>query len=348
MPHEVTERDALILGVIEYLGFMPPDELERGVEVYKISEDPTVDLPAVLVGTGRIIRQHMDAIEAVADARLAAEKTISAPHRVTSAVELDAVAAKKEDARQRAALAGAFSARSKEDVRSAWEAHRKKGSEAESAEPEAKTEPRPRLRPLQRPTFERVKRSRARPAAPRQEEPPPNELRKIEPQPIKKPAFERVRRSVPEPKKDVSQGKQFVPSWVKKKGEAPVEEEPVEAEPEVQEEHEDVEKHLQAFVARALRSRLHQQALEELVTNRITVIDSHELAKSLGAKEREVRRALDDWRACGIVKQLGSHPYALSPGSKDLRMIKTFLKLWAQPNWHPKLLRMILAEESKD
>jgi len=149
---------------------------------------------------------------------------------------------------------------------------------------------------------------------------------------------------------DIPDSKKFVPSWMRKK--EATEEGPAEGEPKAaekpEEKGEDVDKLMESLVARALRSRLHQRTLEELIRNRITVIDSHELAKSLEAKERQVRRVLDDWRACGIVKQLGSHPYGLSPGKKDLEAIKTFLKLWTQPAWHAKLLRRILAQESKE
>ena len=67
MPHELTQRDELILAVMECLEFMPRDELEHGVEVYRISTVPTVDLPGVLVETGRIAKKHTDAVLAVAD-----------------------------------------------------------------------------------------------------------------------------------------------------------------------------------------------------------------------------------------------------------------------------------------
>ncbi len=133
MPHELTERDDLILRVVECLGFVPEDELKHGAEVYKISDDPTVSLPSVLVETGRMSKKHMDAVEAVVDARLAAEKSLAATHRVSSSEKMDEITREKEEARKRAAEAGVFSARSKKDVKSAWAAY-KKG--ADSAQPE--------------------------------------------------------------------------------------------------------------------------------------------------------------------------------------------------------------------
>ena len=133
MPHELTQRDELILAVMECLEFMPRDELEHGVEVYRISTDPTVDLPGVLVETGRIAKKHMDAVLAVADAKVEAEERAGG-RRISSADKLDEIAREKDSARERAASAGAFSARTKKDVKSAWAAYRKKAGAAVSEE----------------------------------------------------------------------------------------------------------------------------------------------------------------------------------------------------------------------
>lgn len=141
----------------------------------------------------------------------------------------------------------------------------------------------------------------------------------------------------------------YVPSWKqKRRSHSDEEESPEEAEPSPKEsalaEH---EKRLQHIVKHIVHTRQHERVLDLLIRRRMNVVEPGEVAENLGIREGDIRTILEDLKRSGVIKDIGTHPYALAPGHRDLEDLKFFFRLWQQGEWHSKILALILEHEKK-
>lgn len=146
----------------------------------------------------------------------------------------------------------------------------------------------------------------------------------------------------------------FVPSWKRRQAETSLDEPdqaesaPVETSPDPHlETIEEQEEHLKHIIRHVVKSRTHEAVLDFLVKRRMNIVEPTEVAKGLALKDKQVRQILDDLRHTGIIKDIGTHPYALSPSKKDLADLKFFFNKWQIPDWHSKMLTWILDQENK-
>ncbi len=100
-----------------------------------------------------------------------------------------------------------------------------------------------------------------------------------------------------------------------------------------------------AFVEKFVRSRLHQYLLANLAPMRAGVADPKALAKTTGAKKKEVVDILRDWRLKGILKTVGEFPFYYDPREEHKKAIELFLRAWRDPGEHPRLLVKIMEYE---
>ncbi|HHN46810.1 MAG TPA: hypothetical protein ENN09_05145 [Planctomycetes bacterium] len=142
----------------------------------------------------------------------------------------------------------------------------------------------------------------------------------------------------------------FVPSWQRKREEEP-EPSPGSADGKNAVPSSDVqtieeqEERIKRVIRHIIKSRMHEAVLDYLIKRRMNIVEPAEVAKGLALKERDVRDMLDDLRHAGVIKDIGTHPYALSPGKKDLDELKFFFKLWQDGAWHSKILTWLLEHE---
>jgi hypothetical protein len=106
---------------------------------------------------------------------------------------------------------------------------------------------------------------------------------------------------------------------------------------------------LQAFVRRVVPSTIHHQCLEVMLKKRLNYVMPNRLAREAGCKERDARRVLEDWKAAGIAQQDHEEvfQYVIAPSKIDLALIREFMTLWSDSDWHSKLLSWILEAESR-
>ena len=159
------------------------------------------------------------------------------------------------------------------------------------------------------------------------------------------------------PSEDTSGKGGFVPSW-KRKAQEPAEapdKEAVKQEGIFREEVstgpaqtiQEQEERLKHFIRHVVRSRTHQAILDFLIKHKMGVVEPLEVVKGLTLKEKQVRQILDDLRHSGVIKDIGTHPYALSPSKKELDDMKFFFNKWGDSQWHPKILAWILDQEKE-
>jgi hypothetical protein len=101
---------------------------------------------------------------------------------------------------------------------------------------------------------------------------------------------------------------------------------------------------IRAFIKRVVPSMLHQHALEIVLKKRLSSISPTRLSEETGCKEREARRILEDWKGAGVARQDDPEifQYMIIPSKPDLALIREFLTLWNDPEWHQKLLGWII------
>ena len=104
-------------------------------------------------------------------------------------------------------------------------------------------------------------------------------------------------------------------------------------------------KAVDAFVWQFVRSLAHQTILATLAKRGAGVADPKELAEALGMKQSAVKKVLDDWRLRGFMKKIVTYPYYYSPTDKEKVAVDLFLKMWAKPEEHKRLMAMILEIE---
>jgi len=102
---------------------------------------------------------------------------------------------------------------------------------------------------------------------------------------------------------------------------------------------------LDAFLEKYIRSRLHQLIMEKLTLMRAGVADPKSLAKSCGAKERDVIKVLKDWRLKGLLTTVHTFPYYYDPPPKFQETAELFMKSWRNEHEHNRLLMKILEYE---
>jgi hypothetical protein len=164
--------------------------------------------------------------------------------------------------------------------------------------------------------------------------------------------------SAPPPAPEDTSGKSgFVPSWKRKaqeQAEEPVNE--AEKQEDIFKEEgsagpvqtiQEQEERLKHFIRHVVKSRTHEAILDFLIKRKMNIVEPMEVAKGLALKEKQVRQILDDLRHSGVIKDIGTHPYALSPGKKELDDMKFFFIKWGDSQWHPKVLTWILAQEKE-
>jgi hypothetical protein len=101
---------------------------------------------------------------------------------------------------------------------------------------------------------------------------------------------------------------------------------------------------LRAFIKRVVPSPAHQRCLDATVRRHLTLVTPRRLAEGTGLREREARRVLDDWRAAGLARATDEEGYQFEfrPSRADLALVREFMVLWADPDWHNRLLGWIL------
>lgn len=103
-------------------------------------------------------------------------------------------------------------------------------------------------------------------------------------------------------------------------------------------------KAVDTFVWQFVRSLAHQVILAALAKRGAGVADP-KMAEALGMKQSAVKKVLDDWRLRGFLKKIVTYPYYYAPTDKEKAAVDLFLKTWAKPKEHKRLMAMILEIE---
>jgi hypothetical protein len=94
-----------------------------------------------------------------------------------------------------------------------------------------------------------------------------------------------------------------------------------------------------------MKSMLHAAVLEALSRRKAHAVDIRELALELGAKQRDVKAILDDWKRLALIKTVGAYPYYFDPVGKDKAAIAAFLKQWRDARERPAIMKRLLELE---
>lgn len=115
----------------------------------------------------------------------------------------------------------------------------------------------------------------------------------------------------------------------------------------VEHEYENNESELKRLIRHIVTSPLHQRILEHVVKGNISVLEPGSLAKRTGAAKSDVIRVLKRWQRFRVATSLGGGTYNFSPGDKDAKLIKLFMRCWGWPALHGKLLAYVLEQGKK-
>lgn len=347
--------DSVLARVVVDLGLATPEDVQAAAGALTklhAKGDRAKDLLDVLTDTGKISTRYASTVRK-AMRRSEAAGAASATRPAERASEPESPPSPRAPVKRQPARGGGpavpgrtaeavygkapkgegFGVRSKKDIASAWAAHR----EGKGPEPSKPAPP------------------------PAQPEKPAAEPPEVRPGPVMYGGGTRQERSKPKPKP-----KPTAPGWrrrlrstgvtseidveslrrelgIEKSKSGPKKEAaPAPADPEKTK-----EVALRAFVRRIVRSRLHQQCLDTVLRRRLTTMTPGQLASSVGCREREAKRVLEDWRSGGIVRRTELEPYTLSLPKADMAAVREFMVLWDDHEWHQKLLRWILEEEGR-
>jgi len=115
----------------------------------------------------------------------------------------------------------------------------------------------------------------------------------------------------------------------------------------IEHEYESSESELKRLVRHIVTSPLHQRMLEHVVKGNISVLEPGSLAKRTGAAKSDVIRVLKRWQRFRVATSLGGGTYNFSPGDKDAKLIKLFMRCWGWPALHGKLMAYVREQGKK-